>query len=133
MWIFEWIVAEKRKKYDFLVKLLEVDGFAGASRRKGKIVKTEAPEQYPLSQGLPATVEIEYTDNHSNTCRQRVPVCNLKAQDPKNGCTMIITTGDRQGLIVKHTKTIGNTVKLRVEGEKRLLQLPMDKVCPVVE
>ncbi len=50
MWIFEKAVAEKRKDYDFLVKLLHVDGFAGARRRNGKIVRTQEPEEYPLSE-----------------------------------------------------------------------------------
>ncbi len=122
----------KRKEYDFLVKLLHVDGFAGAGRRNGKIVRTQEPEQYPLSRALPATVEIEFSDNHGNTRRQRVPVRDLVTQDrPPNGCMMIITKGARQGMVGKHKKTIGNTVKLRVESEKNLLQLPMKDVCPL--
>ncbi len=119
MWIFEKAVAEKRKDYDFLVKLLHVDGFAGAGRRNGKIVRTQEPEEYPLSRVLPATVEIEFTDNHGNTRRQRVPVRDLVTQDrPKNGSMMMITKGARQGTVAKHTKTIGKTVKLRLENEK---------------
>ncbi len=132
MWIFEEVVAEKRKEYDFLVKLLHVDGFAGAGRRNGKIVRTQEPEQYPLSRAQPATVEIEFTDNHNNTRRQRVPVRDLVPQDrPRNGCKMIITKGKRLGIVGKHTKTIGKTVKLRIEGEKNLLHLPMNEICPL--
>ncbi len=132
MWIFEADVAEKRKEFDFLVKLLHIDGFAGAGRRNGKIVRTQEPEQYPLSRALPATVEIEYTDNHGNTRRQRVPVRDLVTYDhPTNGCNMMITKGERQGIVAKHTKTIGKTVKLRIAGEKNLVQLPMNEVCPL--
>ncbi len=119
MWIFEEDVAEKRKEYNFLVKLLHVDGFTGAGQRNGKIVRTQEPEQYPLSRALPVTVEIEFSDNHGNTCRQRVPVRDLVTQDcPPNGCMMIITKGARQGMVRKHKKTIGKTVKLKVENEK---------------
>ncbi len=99
MWIFEEDVAEKRRGVRLPCKVvLHVDGFAGAGRRNGKIVRTQEPEQYPLSRALPATVEIEFSDNHGNTRRQRVPVRDLVTQDrPPNGCMMIITKGARQG------------------------------------
>ncbi len=90
---------DKRKEYDFLVKLLHVDGFAGAGRRNGKIVRTQEPEQYPLSRALPATVEIEFSDNHGNT--PQATECSVArsrdARSSPNGCMMIITKGARQG------------------------------------
>ncbi len=140
MWIFKPIIAEKRKEYDFLVTLLQVDGFAGAARRKGIIVRSEEPEQYPLSRMLPPTVEIEYTDNHSKTCRTRVPVTNLTLQDPKSNCELLIVKGPKQGRIVRHVKTVGEEIKYREEissssslksKSTKLPTLPKKWVCPL--
>lgn len=137
MWIFEPVVAEKRKEYGLLVKLKHVEGFAGAARRKGIIVRSENPEQYPLSQMLPATVEIEYTNNHNKTCRARVPVSDLEVQDPKNNCELLIAFGPKQGQIVRHVKTVKEEVKYRdgilssSSSNTKLPTLPKNSVCPL--
>lgn len=131
MWLLEDGIAELRKTYSISIRLLHLDGDASASRRTGKIVRTDSPERYPLSQEQPATVEVEYSDR-GVAKRRVVPVKDLNIMEPSNGCHLLVFEGQRKGIVVKHAKTLGDLVRVKdIDGRGKPFQISKTIVCKV--
>ncbi len=129
MWVFDAKVAEVRKKYHLLVKVLNDRDDSTLARRCAKILKTESPKVHPLSELEDSLVEIEYTDNKARLTRKFVPVRNLSIGDPSTKHPHIIFEGTLKGTIVEHKRTVGDMANVKPKGGKKNIQIKKSIMC----
>lgn len=132
MWLFDPMIAEQRKSYVIPVKLVKLEGLASAARRTAHVLTSQSPQKHPLDCTKQAEVEIQYTDNQSRIKRCLIPVEDLDMSNLRNGCDLLVISGKKKGLVVKHVKTIQENVKVRQEGKKDLITLSKHIVTPIL-
>ncbi len=129
MWVFDAKVAEVRKKYHLLVKVLNDRDDSTLARRCAKILKTESPKVHPLSELEDSLVEIEYTDNKARLTRKFIPVRNLDIGDPSAKHPHVIFQGNLKGTIVEHKRTEGQLAKVKPQGAKKNITINKLIMC----
>lgn len=131
MWIFDPEIANIRKTYKIRIRFLKVKGHAALEKRTGRIVRNQAPEKFPLPSNEIPSVDVEYTDNRARLKTERMAVDCFTILNPRNGCKLLVVSGENKGTVVRHVKTTREKVLVRsLEGGKSF-ELPKSTVCPV--
>ncbi len=129
MWAFAREIAQLRKQYHLLVRVLTDHEDSTLGRRCAKILKTDSPKVHPLSELEDSLVEIEYTDNKSRLTHKFVPVRNLNIGDPSAKHPHVIFEGTLKGTVVEHTRTVGDMAKVKPKGAKKNITIKKSIMC----
>ncbi len=130
MWVFDPRVAELRKRYHICVRFITDNEDSTLGRRCAKIVKTDSPKKFTLDPLEPALVEIEYTDNKSETRRKFVPPAHLNAETKSSvRVPLVVTSGKHKGKLVHNMRTKGEQVTVRPEGETQSITVAKSILC----
>ncbi len=99
-------------------------------RRCAKILKTDSPQKFPLDPFEKALIEIEYTDHKLRTVKKFVPPLHLNA-DTKSSVknTLVVTSDDHKGKLVRNMRTRGEKVTVRPDGETVLITVDKSSLC----